>query len=203
MRPKTEEERRQAQSHVDRVVVPSTAEVAGGAIFFAIIGTGILGAIAFLLSSGWPALVEYLAVVLFLGLLGSFVLAYRRGQGRRQALQHEHDRLEQEVRSGQVEWARFHVVEVVMILSEPPALCYYLGDGQALLLRTWQARRHPSAEFEVVRLPASKLILGCPTLGPEIPLAAQLPEEIDSRSRTEAEPFAIDWDAVRAGTVSF
>jgi hypothetical protein len=197
----SQEERRLAQASIAPEAVSTTSDLYAAALLQAALAVGVIGAIAYLLSSNLPEVRANLWLGLIFIFLAAFVIAYRRSSARDLELRKQQQKLEQELASGTVETATFRAVEAMLIQRDPPTICYLLDDGRGLLLRSYPGGRHPDSEFEIVRLPISRAILRCPTFGRELPVATELPEETDPQVRAEGEPFPIDWPALARGNL--
>jgi hypothetical protein len=163
---------------------------------------GIVGLVGYFVAGSWPEVRAHLWLGLVAIFFATFALSFRNGHEREQERRQRAEQQRREIDAGAVECASFRAAEVVLILGEPPAFCYRLEDGRALVLRSALGGRHPDTDFDVVRLPVSHVILSCPTFGTQLPVVAELPEETDSRSRPDGEPFPIDWQALKTGGMS-
>lgn len=156
----------------------------------------------------WPRLRQPLAAASFLTLPATFigVLAYRLRAARRDAdtVNGRRAGYRREVDAGVVEAGRFKTEAVVMfamIADEGPRFCFRLTDGQAIVLRTGDEPGHPGSDFELVRLPESKLILRCTQHGGQLVPEAELPADHDGYNMLDGEPFAVDWLRLVAGKI--
>lgn len=225
-RPMTERERRLARNcistsariRVGRIVAErALAWCLGGLVLWLSLWFVVVLPVRTLTDSrNRPATVAVTTLLVFLACVGGAVRGVRSEIRTIRARNVSKAIREREAAAGAVAVARIRPLAVAEVLRDSLAHGFQgkvfvfridnrhaivISDVGLTLLCDGEGKNFPNDDFEIVRLPESKIVIDISCYGGRMTPQKILPAKIEKGIYRDGEPFEIDWDAFLAGRV--